>query len=151
MFDLIGTVLTGGATGVIGSVIGKLFGFVDYYVEEKKADKDHGRTIEMLRLQNEIGAEENEREMAVAEANADANMRMASYSHDSMGGPSSVWVANLLRLVRPALTLSLIALVGILYFSADLGGRATIETSVIYMCSSAVLWWFGDRAMRSKK
>lgn len=151
MFDLIGTVLTGGATGVIGSVIGKLFGFVDYYVEEKKADKDHGRTIEMLRLQNEIGAEENEREMAVAEANADANMRMASYSHDSMAGPSSVWVANLLRLVRPALTLSLIALVGILYFSADLGGRATIETSVIYMCSSAVLWWFGDRAMRSKK
>ena len=75
MFELIGTVLTGGATGVIGSVIGKLFGFVDYYVEEKKADKDHIRTIEMLRLQNEIGAEENEREMAVAEANADANMR----------------------------------------------------------------------------
>ena len=52
MFDLIGTVLTGGATGVIGSVIGKLFGFVDYWVEEKKADKDHIRTIEMLRLQN---------------------------------------------------------------------------------------------------
>jgi hypothetical protein len=151
MFDLIGTVLTGGATGVIGSVIGKLFGFVDYYVEEKKADKDHGRTIEMLRLQNEIGAEENEREMAVAEANADANMRMASYSHDSMAGTGSVWVANLLRLVRPTLTLGLIVLVGILYFSAEVNGRATIEASVIYMTSSAVLWWFGDRAMRSKK
>ena len=107
MFDLIGTVLTGGATGVIGSVIGKAFSFLDAWQEEKKADKDHGRTIEMLRLQNEIGAEENEREMAVAEANADANMRMASYSHDSMAGPSSVWVANLLRLVRPCLTLSL--------------------------------------------
>ena len=151
MFELLGTVLTGGATGIVGSVIGKMFGFVDYWVEEKKADKEHGRTIEMLRLQNEIGAEENEREMAMAEANADANMRMASYSHDSMGGPSSMWVANVLRLVRPTLTLGLIILVGILYFSADIGGKATIEASVIYMCSSAVLWWFGDRAMRSKK
>ena len=58
MFELIGTVLTGGATGVIGSVIGKAFSFVDAWQEEKKAEKDHGRTIEMLRLQNEIGAEE---------------------------------------------------------------------------------------------
>ena len=56
MFELLGTVLTGGATGIVGSVIGKMFGFVDYWVEEKKADKEHGRTIEMLRLQNEIGA-----------------------------------------------------------------------------------------------
>ena len=151
MFELLGTVLTGGATGIVGSVIGKMFGFVDYWVEEKKADKEHGRTIEMLKLQNEIGAEENEREMAMAEANADANMRMASYSHDSMGSPSSMWVVNVLRLVRPTLTLGLIILVGILYFSADIGGKATIEASVIYMCSSAVLWWFGDRAMRSKK
>jgi|TARA_R110001583_G_scaffold4447_1_gene25765 hypothetical protein len=151
MFELIGTVLTGGATGVIGSVIGKLFGFVDYYVEEKKADKDHIRTIEMLRLQNEIGAEENEREMAVAQADADSNMRMASYQHDAMAGTSSIWVANILRLVRPTLTLGLIVLVGILYFSADIGGRATIEASVIYMTSSSVLWWFGDRALRPKK
>ena len=150
MFELIGTVLTGGATGVIGSVIGKAFSFVDAWQEEKKAEKDHGRTIEMLRLQNEIGAEENEREMAVAEANADANMRMASYQHDAMAGTSSIWVANLLRLVRPVLTFSLIVLVGMLYFSSDAGGRATIEASVIYMCSSAVLWWFGDRALRKK-
>ena len=151
MFELIGTVLTGGATGVIGSVIGKAFSFVDAWQEEKKAEKDHGRTIEMLRLQNEIGAEENEREMAVAEANADANMRMASYQHDAMAGTSSIWVANLLRLVRPVLTLGLIILVGILYFSADIGGKATIEASVIYMSSSSVLWWFGDRCLRSKK
>ena len=151
MLELLGTVLTGGATGIIGSVIGKAFSFVDYWVEEKKADKDHGRTLEMLRLQNEIGAAENEREMAVAQADADANMRMASYQHDSSASLSYPWVAAVLRLIRPTLTLSLIVLVGMLYFAADIGGRATIEASVIYMCSSAVLWWFGDRAMRSKK
>ena len=68
-----------------------------------------------------------------------------------MAGTSYIWVANILRLVRPTLTLGLIVLVGILYFSADIGGRATIEASVIYMTSSSVLWWFGDRALRPKK
>jgi len=151
MFELLGTVLTGGATGIIGSVIGKAFSFLDAWQEEKKADSEHGRTIELLELQNKLGAEESEREMEIAQAKIDADSRVASYSHDSMAGTSSIWVSDLLRLVRPLLTFSLIVLVGILYFKAIPSGRATIEASVIYMASSSVLWWFGDRAMRSKK
>ena len=89
--------------------------------------------------------------MAIAQSKIDADSRMASYSHDSMAGTGSLWVVDLLRLVRPVLTFSLIVLVGMLYFSADMGGRATIEASVIYMASSAVLWWFGDRALRKKR
>jgi len=152
MFDLILSTLTGGATGVIGSVIGKAFSFVDYWVEEKKADKEHGRTLEMLRLQNEIGEAENEREMAVAQADADANMRMASYKHDASAGVSYPWVAAVLRLVRPTLTVALIVLVGIIFFSTDNGTQQEhIVQSVLYLFSSCTLWWFGDRALRSKK
>jgi len=150
MFELLGTVLTGGITGVVGSVIGKAFSFLDAWQEEKKATNEHGRTLELLELQNKIGAEESEREMEIAQAKIDADSRVASYSHDSMAGTSSIWVIDLLRLVRPVLTFSLIFLVGILYFKAAPGGRATIEASVIYMASSATLWWFGDRAMRKK-
>ena len=134
----------------MGSVIGKAFSFLDSWQEEKKANNEHGRTLELLELQNKLGAEESEREMAIAQSKIDADSRMASYSHDSMVGASSVWVANLLRLVRPVLTFSLIILVGILYFKAVPEGRATIEASVIYLCSSSCLWWFGDRAMRKK-
>ena len=151
MFELLGTVLTGGITGVVGSVIGKAFSFLDAWQEEKKATNEHGRTLELLELQNKIGAEESEREMEIAQAKIDADSRVASYSHDSMAGTSSIWVIDLLRLVRPVLTFSLIFLVGILYFKAAPGGRATIEASVIYMASSATLWWFGDRAMARKK
>jgi hypothetical protein len=151
MFELLGTVLTGGATGIIGSVIGKAFGFLDYWVEAKKADKDHSRTLEMLELQSKLGAEESERELAIAEATAASSMRLASYGHDAGVGVSSTWVVDLLRLVRPCLTIMLITLVGILYFQSDAGGKATIEASVIFMCSSAVLWWFGDRANQRKK
>jgi len=151
MFELIGTVLTGGATGIIGSVLGKAFGFLDFWVEEKKADKDHARTLEMLELQSKLGAEESERELAIAEATAASSMRLASYGHDTGIGISSTWVVDLLRLVRPLLTFVLIVLVGMLYFSADAGGKATIEASVLYMASSATLWWFGDRAMTRKR
>jgi len=134
----------------VGSVIGKAFSFLDSWQEEKKATNEHGRTIALLELQNKIGAEESEREMAIAQSKIDADSRMASYSHDSMGGTSSIWVIDCLRMVRPVLTFSLILLVGILYFKAVPEGRATIEASVIYLCSSSCLWWFGDRAMRKK-
>jgi len=150
MFELLGTVLTGGITGVVGSVIGKAFSFLDAWQEEKKATNEHGRTLELLELQNKIGAEENEREMEITQAKIDADSRVASYSHDSMAGTGSIWVIDCLRLVRPVLTFSLIVLVGILYFKAIPAGRATIEASVIYLSSSSCLWWFGDRAMRKK-
>ena len=134
----------------MGSVIGKAFSFLDSWQEEKKANNEHGRTIALLELQNKLGAEESEREMAITQSKIDADSRVASYSHDSMGGTSSVWVIDCLRMVRPVLTFSLILLVGILYFKAVPEGRATIEASVIYLCSSSCLWWFGDRAMRKK-
>ena len=139
MLDLLGTVLTGGATGIIGSVIGKIFSFADYWVEEKKADNEHQRTLAMLEMQGKMKAEEAENEM-----------RIASYEHDSGTGTAALWVVNILRLVRPALTLALIILVGVVYFQALPNGRDTIEAGILYMCSSAVLWWFGDRAMRKK-
>jgi hypothetical protein len=150
MLDLLGTVLTGGATGIIGSIIGKAFSFLDFWVEEKKADGDHARTVALLELQNRLGAEESERELEIAKTTAAGNARTASYQHDIALSGGSMWVVDILRLIRPILTFTLIILVGILYFKAAPGGRDTIEISVIYMCSSAVLWWFGDRAMRKK-
>ena len=151
MIDLLLTSLTGGATGILGSVLGKAFGILDFWVEEKKADKDHARTLEMLELQSKLGAEESERELAIAEATAASSMRLASYGHDAGIGVSSTWVVDLLRLVRPVLTLLLLILCGVFYFSSDAGGKATIEASIIFMASSATLWWFGDRAMQRKK
>ena len=129
MLELLGTVLTGGATGIIGSVIGKAFSFMDFWVDEKKANNEHDRTIHLLELQNKLGAQEN---------------------HDISLGLCSVWVTDVLRLVRPILTFALIGITLVLYLKANPGGRDAIEISVIYLTSSATLWWFGDRAMRKK-
>ena len=152
MLDLLGTVLTGGATGIFGTLIGKAFSFADHWMEEKKNAAEHTRTIEMHRLQAELKAEESERELAIAEALSASQLRQASDSHDMSAGKSSRWVNDTLRLVRPVLTGGLIVLVGVIYFSSDdLLQQETIVHSVIYMASSAVLWWYGDRAVRPKK
>ena len=67
-------------------------------------------------------------------------------------GISYPWVAAVLRLVRPVLTMSLIGLMLFVYIRiSDLAQQEAIIQAVIYMASTAVLWWFGDRAMRSKK
>jgi len=131
--------MTGSFSGIVGSLIGKAFSFLDAWQEEKKAGADHQRTLEMLKLQGEMKADEAENEM-----------RIASYGHDTGIGTASLFVINILRLVRPVLTFALIFLMGLLYFQADAGGKATIEASVIFMASSATLWWFGDRALRKK-
>ena len=133
MMDMIFSVLTGGATGILGSVLGKAFNFVDMYVDERKAAGEHQRTIEMHRLQAELRADELENEMTGVEV-------------------PYPWVAACLRLMRPLLTVMLVGIVWYIYASSDdLAQQETIIQSVIYMSSTAVLWWFGDRAMRPKK
>jgi hypothetical protein len=152
VFDFILATLTGGATGIFGSIVGKVFGFIDGWQKEKKDQHDHERTLEMLKLQNELRSKELESERGIVEAEQAGIAKTASYTHDMSAGISYPWVAAVLRLVRPVLTMSLIGLMLFVYIRiSDLGQQEAIIQSVIYMASTAVLWWFGDRAMRPKK
>lgn len=152
MFETILSVLTGGLTGVVGSLIGKAFGFLDMLAEEKKAKNEHIRTIEMTRLNAELRSEELENEQEIVREEQAGKARSASYQHDMSAGISYPWVAAVLRLIRPTLTIMLIAIVWYIFSTTDdVAQQETIIQSVIYMCSTAVLWWFGDRAMKGKK
>ena len=149
MFDILLSVLTGGATGIIGSIIGRVFSFVEAWQAEKKAKNDHGRTIEMHRLQAELRAGELESERRIVEEEQDGKIRAASYEHDRSIDIGYPWVGAILRLVRPVLTVLLMGIVWSVYFTTkDLGIRAEIIQSVLFMASSALLWWFGDRGKR---
>lgn len=152
MWDVIGSVMTGGATGILGSVLGKLFNFADVYIEEKKAKGEHERTMEMHRLQSELRADELENERAIVEEQSAGAARVASYSMMAGVEVPYPWVAAILRLIRPVLTIMLVAIVWYIYASSDdIAQQETIIQSVIFMASTAVLFWFGDRAMRPKK
>ena len=67
MLDTILTVATGGASGLLGSVIGKAFSIFDNMQQEKKSQRDHERTMEMHRLDAELRTEERENELAIAD------------------------------------------------------------------------------------
>ena len=152
MVDMIFSVLTGGATGILGSVLGKVFNFVDVFIEEKKAKGEHERTIEMHRLQSELRADELESELAIVQEQSAGAAQVACYAMLPGVEVPYPWVAAILRLMRPLLTVMLVGIVWYIYASSnDLAQQETIIQSVIYMSSTAVLWWFGDRAMRPKK
>ena len=152
MWDVIGSVMTGGATGILGSVLGKVFNFADVFIEEKRAKGEHERTIEMHRLQSELRADELESELAIVQEQSAGAAQVASYAMMTGVEVPYPWVAAILRLMRPLLTVMLVGIVWYIYASSDdLAQQETIIQSVIYMSSTAVLWWFGDRAMRPKK
>ena len=60
-------------------------------------------------------------------------------------------------LTRPALTWSLFALVGAIYFllgAADIttvGLRPRIVETVLYLFTAAMLWWFGSRQIEKRR
>jgi hypothetical protein len=151
ILDIIGTVVTGGATGIIGSIIGKVFGFVEAWQEEKKEQRTHERTLAMLEVQHKHRSADLENERLIVQEEQDGKIKNASYLHDRSAGLSYPWVAAILRLIRPVLTIGLIIILWLIYkTTTDVAQQEEIVLSVIYMSSTAVLWWFGDRAMKRR-
>lgn len=152
MWDIIGTVLTGGATGIIGSIFGKVLGFVEAWQQEKEDQREHERTLQMLEAQHKWRSADLENERLIVEEEQAGKVKSASFRHDISAGISYPWVAAILRLIRPVLTIGLIAILWLIWKNTtDVAQREEIVLSVIYMSSTAVLWWFGDRAMRRRK
>ncbi len=153
--ELILSLLTGGATGILGSLLGRVTGFFEKAQAQKFRQEEWGHERALIEMQMRGRQGEWEHERAIAEADAAARMREASYAHDSATGRGSQWVVNVLRLVRPALTLALIALTAAFWFSLDLDTtadgeslRGRIVAATLYLATAAVTWWFGDRARR---
>ena len=87
-------------------------------------------------------------ELEMAKLTASSNTQIASYKHDTDGGQASLWVVDLLRLVRPAITFYALALISIFYFYASEIDRGLIIASVLDVASMSVAWWFGSRDLR---
>ena len=135
MLDLIAGTAAGGLTGLIGSLAGKVFGYFErkQKLQEKKIEFE--QEIKLLELEHTYRSQEREHESALAIEENATSLRMASYSHDSSTGEADRWVINVLRLVRPVLTLALVVIAAFLP-----------RAETLYLATTAVSWWFGDRA-----
>lgn len=139
--------LLGLFSGAFGSFINKGLGIFEKHL-------DHKQELSLQKLQIEARRQETEHELAIAMEETYSDMRTKSYEHDMSAKSVSPWVNNILRLVRPLLTLFLIVLVGAIWFTVaenDTSLKIQIVDGVIYMSTAALAWWFGDRAPHNKR
>ena len=152
MFGVISSVLTGGATGLIGSLLSKGIGIFEAGQKRKDKALEYEQELKLLDRQAVLKTAETENELAIVNAKTAASLREASYSHDNSMGRPHRWVIDVLRLVRPILTAGLMIIVFVIYMTTnDFAMKAGIIESVLFVFSSSTTWWFGDRSLQSKK
>ena len=119
MFDMIASVLTGGATGIVGSLIGTVGRYFDNKQKIKQMSLEFDQEYKLQELQITSRKEELESEEAIARMETNAAMKTASYAHDASYGPASVTIASILRFVRPVLTFVLLGFVVYIFWQAN--------------------------------
>jgi NAD dependent epimerase/dehydratase family enzyme len=171
ILDLASSVLTGGATGLIGAAISR---FADYKTEKLKFTSE----LELRKADAEIAAAEWAARTKVASIEADAVVDKADseafaksfneperYSAGVAPSRGEGWLLVLVdvirALVRPGLTLYLATITTYLYWDAHaiIRGPMTPEAAtalvnkiietVLYLTTVCITWYFGVRT-RSK-
>lgn len=167
--DIFSTVATGGITGVIGSVFTGIMAY-----KEKGAQRAHEKQMRDLDIQErkaeaEISLKqveaETEGQIAMGELQA-FNTSLSSDQARYATGANEHWafvIVDVIRgLMRPALTVGLsYALCQVIFDVIEaLGGWEVVVAaqgmsivndliqSLIYVTTTAIVWWFGSRAVQ---
>ncbi|MDP1736978.1 MAG: hypothetical protein Q8L23_06005 [Caulobacter sp.] len=154
----------GAAFGALGSILNRGLGIFE--AREKRKDRqlemahEVDRWAQDLKLAAEARAGQIEAaKQALARTDAEGSWQglNASLQAEAGIGESWPWVAAVRALTRPALTLLLWILFAALFLSAAAGVlddataagvvRTAVET-IAFSASTALAWWFGDRAPR---
>ena len=163
MLDMIMAVLTGGATGLMGTVISGVLGFF-------QSRSERGHEIEMRRLDIELAKAEassaervaaieaeSERDRAELEAMESSYREASSRMSRAHEGGAMKFVDVVRGLIRPVLTVALVAAVIAIFFyvgvpelDAEQMGVRIVET-VLYLATAATLWWFGQRQIEKRR
>jgi len=151
VMETILTALLGGSTGILGTVIGKVATYFERKQDMEMRLAEFAHEARLQEMQMASDQLERESEQAIQEMATYQATRAQSYKHDDAYGKPYRWVITLLRLVRPLLTVLLIALTAVLFFNLDQGGKNDIAQQVIFLTGMAISWWFGDRYTGSAK
>ncbi len=149
MLEFLSSAGYGGIIGIAGSVISKIFNFITQLNEQNFKQKEWEQEIKLLQLQQTYQLQQFEQQAAIMADNNANNLRIQSYISDASVGLASLWVINILRLIRPILTIILIIMMGLIWFNFAQENEQIsnkILDTILFCASSALTWWFGDRA-----
>lgn len=181
LLDILASVLSGGATGLIGAGMQMFASWAKGKQEIELQKLKNENNLALLKLQGELADKEwahrteiaaiQERGAENKSANeafaASFNLEPKSYSEKIKPTWGQAWVLVLLDgirgIVRPGLTIYLCVLTTLIYFqSRDLLNRENLSAiqalditnqvinTVLYLCTTVVLWWFGSRNQGAK-
>jgi len=146
MADIIGLGLdavAGGIFGIFGTAIGRVAGFFERKQTFEQEQARWGHEIKLHELNMQAQAVETEMELALAaQAGSWAGLNASIIAEASIG-PASRWVINILRLVRPILTLLLWFITAWIFLKTQ---NSAIAEAAVFAATASTLWWFGDRA-----
>lgn len=154
----------GGLTGLLGSAIGKYFDFknkkLDIQLEQSKFE--HEQALAQLQYTAQVEVKDSEAFKSAVESEPKKYYEGTEYT------PTQRWFAlglDFVRgLVRPFLTIYLCVLTTFIYIKAArllngdviLPGMAyglinQIIQTILYLCTTAVCFWFGSRGTKAPK
>lgn len=155
---LIGGTATGGALGLVGSLASQ--GVAYFNAKQAAKDQlalkaaDHAHELAMAQL----GANRERQTAMEGFALEDlkgslAGLQATIADQTAIGSRVSQWVADVLGLVRPGLTLLLILCALVVALMVCLGATPQLLNPFYQfssMASMAVAWWFGSRDQRGR-
>jgi len=152
MWEVLLGIVSGGATGILGSLFGRVAGIFEAVEKRKNMKLEFDQEFKMQTLNIQAHDRELESEERIISNQTASSMRQASYGHDNAYGKPSKWVVNILRLVRPTLTVMLLGLTAWIFGTVvENGLKINVINQVLFMTSMALSWWWGDRAPSSGK
>jgi hypothetical protein len=139
---------SGGLFGLIGTALGRVAGYFETRQRLQHETQRWAHETKLLELQRVAKGEETEGELAIAETSGRWAGLEASMVAEAAIGESYPWVNAVRGVTRPALTLLLWLIAGVIWLGADGSARASITETATFAATAATLWWFGDRGPR---
>ena len=156
--DLFLSFLTGGASGLLGTVLSGVMTFFQAKQRHQQAVEMRHMDLEEMRLETETAEKRAALELEARTAEADAKALAASYreagSRWSKGltlTPLQVWVMVFIDairgLMRPALTLFYLYGTYAIWSAVTPGAEDGLHAAhaMVYLSTTCTLWWFGSR------
>ena len=162
--DSLLALLSGGATGLLGTVISR---YSDHVAQKQK----NGFDLQYMQFSAEAANSESENRIAEIKAEAEAQRPIPTHKAEltskqvlgeDYSEPESRWtkkhsdwfvLVDVLRgAIRPVLTLILCMMVFVVWvFNEDKSLQEQTVMTILYMATTAVLWWFGTRPTTKEK
>lgn len=154
MIDLIAGLLTGGATGLLGTALTTVTDYCERRARHREAIESQRLDVELAQIEARSVEHRATLALQTAELEAEGRALEASYADarqrwSRAGEGGAIVAVDVVRgLTRPLITWLLIGLVAGIYWTSlpdEEALRTRIVATVLYLATTCVVWWFGGR------